>query len=397
MRSTPLRIGLVINPYAGLGGELALKGSDSSSLQAAAREGQLPWRAPARLKAALGPLFETSRVLPSGQPAFELLAAPGMLGSDWLQTWGMPHRVLNLRLGTPTTGQDTARAAEALVAQGIDLLVFAGGDGTARDIAEALGQGPLCLGVPAGVKMQSGVYAVTPQAATGVLEALIAGQWLREQLGDVRDLDEEALRSGRVQSRYFGRLRVPAVELVQTIKQGGLITETERLHDWADTLQANLSADTAWIVGPGASLHGLMGTLGLGGSLLGVDFYTPQQGVRLDLTEAQLWDAIHLHKGPCALLLSVIGGQGHIIGRGNQQLSPRILRYLGREALWVLASPDKLQSLQSRPLLIDSGDALLDADWAGLVPVLTGYECRLLYPLSAAQTLNLIPAEEVPA
>ncbi|GGC89708.1 ATP-NAD kinase family protein [Halopseudomonas salina] len=366
------RIGLIINPLAGLGGQAALKGSDNVAAQALAM-GVKPL-AIERVRKAL------EVVLPHAE-RIEFMVAPGAMGAELVAGMGFEHQVVGSLSDGVTSAQDTMRLAEELVTQGVDLLLFAGGDGTARDICSSVPAGQLALGIPAGVKIHSGVYAVNPRAAGELVSLLVCGELVRLGEAEVRDIDEEAFRQGRVRTRHFGELAIPEEgRFVQQVKQGGRETETLVLDDIAGWLQEE-DADIGWIMGPGSTNLGLLEAMGLEGTLLGVDVLRDGQLLAVDATEQTLWELLQ-NGGEWRILVTAIGGQGHILGRGNQQISPRVVRAVGTDNLLVVATKTKLKTLAGRPFLLDSGDAELDQELTGLRRVLSGYREEMLYPAS---------------
>tara|TARA_R110000868_G_scaffold42938_7_gene144874 strand:+ start:4851 stop:5984 length:1134 start_codon:yes stop_codon:yes gene_type:complete len=368
------RLGLIINPIAGVGGQAALKGSDDVAEQALA-QGVLP-QAQRRVAVALEQLLPLRDQL-------QLFAAPGAMGSDLLTELGFEHQVVGeLTNPNQTNAEDTERCAAALQKTGIDLLLFAGGDGTARNICNQISANQLVLGIPAGVKIHSGVYAVNPRAAGELVALLVKGDLVRLREADVRDIDETAFRQGQVKTRHYGELSVPEEgRFVQQVKQGGREVETMVLDDIAAWLQEEQDEDTGWILGPGSTNLGLLEAMGLQGTLLGVDVLRGGELLLQDATEQQLW-ALMEQGGDWRILVTAIGGQGHILGRGNQQLSPRIIRAVGLDNLLVVATKTKLTTLDGRPFLVDSGDAELDQQLTGLRRVLSGYREEMLYPVS---------------
>lgn len=364
-------LGLIINPLAGLGGPAALKGSDGVAAQALAL-GSVP-RAAQRTRTALECLLPLRERL-------EFVTFAGAMGADLLAEMGFAHRVVGKPQAGPSSAADTRQAVQLLQEAGVALILFAGGDGTARDICAAVREGQPVLGIPAGVKIQSGVYAISPRAAGELTLRLIEGGLVRLSTGEVRDIDEVALREGKVSARWYGELCVPQEGgYLQQVKQGGVESEELVLGDLADWLQDSWEADVRYVFGPGSTLHGLAQNLGLQTTLLGVDVLENGQLLARDVTEAQLFELVNGH--PSRLLVTAIGGQGHIIGRGNQQISPRVLRAIGLDHLRVVATKRKLGTLEGRPLLVDSGDVELDAAFPDVLRVWAGYKEELLYPV----------------
>lgn len=364
-------IGLIINPLAGLGGPAGFKGSDGMAEQALALG--------VEAKSALRTQTALEVLLPLRE-RLEFVTFPGAMGADLLSEMGFAHRVVGELGAGPSSAADTRQAVELLQDAGVALILFAGGDGTARDICAAAREGQPVLGIPAGVKIQSGVYAISPRAAGELTARLIEGGLVRLSSGEVRDIDESALREGRVTARWYGELTVPQEGgYVQQVKQGGVESEELVLNDLADWLQDSWETDVRYVFGPGSTLHGLAQNLGLQTTLLGVDVIENGQLLASDVSEAQLFELVDGH--PARLLVTAIGGQGHIIGRGNQQISPRVLRAIGLDNLRVVATKRKLGTLEGRPLLVDSGDTALDDAFPDAVRVWAGYKEELLYPL----------------
>lgn len=375
----PFRLGFVVNPLAGVGGPAAQKGSDHHDIQARAQRGELPLTAPARARSFLQQL-----IVPA-DCALALVTVPGPMGADLLQDLAFPLELADYNPAVHTTALDTQESVRVLLAKGVDLLVFVGGDGTARDVCRVvMATRPTqpVLGVPAGVKMHSGVYAINPAMAAALVSQLLAGGLVNLGLREVRDIDEEAFRQGQVKSRYFGEMRVPEEgRFVQQVKQGGLEVEELVLLDMAEHLRREITPDTLVIVGPGSTTFGILNHWGLEGTLLGLDLLLGDRLLERDVDATTLERHVLDHPGPVLLVITAIGGQGHVIGRGNQQLTPAVLHRVGRDSLRIVATKTKLKTLSGRPLLMDSGDAELDREWSGYVPVLTGYEDAVLYPL----------------
>lgn len=365
-------IGLIINPLAGLGGPAGFKGSDGMAEQALALGFEA--KAAQRTRTALEQLLTL-------RERIEFVSYSGVMGGDLLAQMGFEHRLLGQVAPPLTTAEDTRRAVQQLQEAGVALILFAGGDGTARDVCAAVREGQPVLGIPAGVKIQSGVYAISPRAAGELTARLVEGGLVRLASGEVRDIDENALREGRVTARWYGELCVPQEGgYVQAVKQGGMESEELVLADLAAWLEAEWEPGARYVFGPGSTLHGLAQNLGLETTLLGVDVIEDGQVIAGDVNEAELFDLVAGH--PTYLLVTAIGGQGHIIGRGNQQISPRVLRAIGLERLRVVATKRKLATLEGRPLLVDSGDVTLDDAFPDAVRVWAGYKEELLYPLS---------------
>lgn len=366
------RLGLIINPLAGLGGRAALKGSDGVAEQALAM-GVEPL-AQQRVKVAL-------QVLLPLRDQLQIVAAPGLMGGALLDELGFAHEVVGALSGEQTRAEDTERLAEQIQAWGVDLLLFAGGDGTARNICNSARPGQLVLGIPAGVKIHSGVYAVNPRAAGELVALLVTGELVRLGSADVRDIDEVAFREGQVRTRHYGELSIPEEgRFLQQVKQGGRELETLVLDDIAAGLMEE-GSDITWVMGPGSTNSGLLEAMGLEATLLGVDVIRGGQMIGCDVTEQQLWELLQ-DAEEVRILVTAIGGQGHILGRGNQQISPRIVRAAGLDNLLVVATKGKLKTLAGRPFLVDSGDQQLDEELTGLRRVLSGYREEMLYPAS---------------
>ncbi|GGB95594.1 ATP-NAD kinase [Marinobacterium zhoushanense] len=362
-------LGLIINPLAGLGGSVALKGSDGAETVAQALSLGAEPRAEQRAMNALVPLKGLE---------FRLLTWGGAMGERVAREAGFEPVVIGTPAQEPTSAEDTEHAARSLADAGADLILFAGGDGTARDICTVLGAECPVLGIPAGVKIHSGVYAITPSAAGEIVAMLIRGELVTLANAEVRDIDEEAFRAGQVRARYYGELLVPSEHrYLQHVKNGAREDEALVLDDIAADFEESMESGVRYIMGSGSTVAAIMAHLGLPNTLLGVDLIEDGQLIAADCTAQQL---LALTDGyPVRIVITPIGGQGHLIGRGNQQLSAELLARCGRHSLYVVATKTKLKALQGRPLLVDSGDRDTDHDLAGLIPVHTGYRDHVLY------------------
>ncbi|MEU3290056.1 ATP-NAD kinase family protein [Streptomyces longwoodensis] len=411
-------IGLVVNPIAGLGARVALKGSDGTDIQARARE---LGAAPAATGRAALALRELMARLPPGTAAPRLLTAAGAMGEDAVHAAGLSAQCVYGPGPGPTSAADTARAVAALLCAGVGLLLFAGGDGTARDILDAMPgglrvaaqasatvtgsprtgapdsilhrsrdssdrRGVPVVGIPAGVKMHSAVFGVHPRAAGQAAAAWIGGR-SGVKAAEVMDRNEEALRAGRVVTRLYGWLAVPDEPVrIQQRKMGSSAPDADAVAGIAAGLAERVGAGALVVLGPGTTTRAVAAALGAhDATLAGVDVLRvksagPCPAARVILADARA-DQLLAQTDPW-IALSPIGGQGFLLGRGNQQVCPDLLRAAGREHLAVLATEAKLAALGGRPLLVDTGDPVLDEELSGYVRVITGRRSSAMHLLS---------------
>ncbi|KUM52686.1 ATP-NAD kinase family protein [Rheinheimera sp. EpRS3] len=365
------RLGLIVNPLAGLGGSVALKGSDGQAEQALAL-GATP-QAMNRTTTAL------TELLPQ-RDKFAVYTVAGDMGQSVCDALGLNYQLVYQPQTLPSTAADTEHAARLLAEKGVDILLFAGGDGTARNICAAVGEQTTVLGIPAGVKIHSGVYAISPQAAGKLVAKLIAGELVSLSEAAVMDIDEQAFRDGVVKARRFGEMRIPAqLRYVQSVKMGGRESEELVLADLAAYVTSQMEDNVRYVMGSGSTVAAVMSELGLDNTLLGVDVVENGELIAKDVSAAQLLELVQGY--PSKLVITLIGGQGHVFGRGNQQLSPDVIRAIGRDNIVLIAGKAKLQQLEGRPLLADTGDARLDQQLTGLINIVTGYNDYVMYRL----------------
>jgi len=390
------KLGLVINPIAGVGGSVALKGSDNMVNQALALGADL--KANARTQTALN-------VLLPYQDQITIYTANNQMGELVAKALGFNVEIVYQTETDNTQASDTEQTIEALLAKHVDIILFAGGDGTARNIAKVvavntekhlLAQVPM-LGIPAGCKIHSGVYAITPTAAGRVVELMLTKQLVTLTEGDVMDIDESLFRQGIVKAKRFGEMQTPSeLRYVQSVKSGGKESDELVLQDISADIIGTMSDndDGLFIIGSGSTTDFLMQELGLENTLLGVDLVKAEKLIASDVTESKLWQQIMLmtpsnnNQQNVTLVITLIGGQGHIFGRGNQQLSPRIIRFIlqqkgGKENIKIIATKAKLAALNHSALICDTGDTDLDQLLSGFMPIITGYKDQVLYPVSS--------------
>ena len=365
-------VGLIVNPIAGMGGSVGLKGTDGDEVVRRARElGAIP-HAGERAAAALQEVARADLDI-------RLLTCSGSMGEAPAAAAGLTGEVVyRPRSRSATSSKDTRRAARAMLDAGVDLLVFAGGDGTARDVYEEVGNTLSVVGVPAGVKIHSAVFAVNPRAAGDLIVAVLARGATRTRDTEVMDVDEEAYRDGRLATRLFGYLRVP--DDARLVQSGKVRSRSEDAV--ADLLAAAIADEmkpgTTYVLGPGTTTRRIARCLGFEGTLLGVDLVRDRSLVAADVAEGQLLDAL-LASRASRIIVTPIGGQGYLFGRGNQQISPRVVRLVGVDHVIVVATPGKLAALRGRPLLVDTDDEDLNRMFAGYVAVTTGSGQRAMY------------------
>lgn len=368
------RLGFIINPVAGIGGTVALKGSDGM-VHSAQQLGAVP-QAQARARSAL-------QAVQNFRDQFRVYTAAHDMGEDVCRELGLDVTVVADNHAGETTASDTETTVEKLLQQGIDLLVFAGGDGTARNVFNAMNkagedQRVPVLGIPAGCKIHSAVYALTPRHAGELLALIIRGRPLALNDASVMDIDEDAFRHDVVKARRYGQLNVPAEnQYMQNMKEGGVTQEALVLQDIAAYISEIMEDDVTYFIGSGTTPKAIMDMLELDSTLLGIDAVRNRELIAKDLTEQKILELIKT--GPAKIILTIIGGQGHLFGRGNQQFSARVIRAIGKDNIMIIATPEKLHALNGRPIRVDTGDSALDQELYGMVTVMTGYEQQTLY------------------
>jgi predicted polyphosphate/ATP-dependent NAD kinase len=338
-------LGLIVNPVAGIGGRYALKGSDdTTAIARVLREGAAPVSG-ARARRALS-------VVRTLAPDTEIVAPAGEMGADLAVDCGFAVSPLRHRPDSPTSADDTRVAAAELAEREPDLVLFAGGDGTARDVVGVLGTRVPVLGIPSGVKMRSAVFGTTPEAAGEAAGRYLARPHSFQFVdGEVLDAADAAL-----ESELFALARVPGVPgRLQQGKAAARRADDAELNALCAEIAAELEPRRLYLIGPGTTTGRIMRALGLEGTPLGVDAVCDRALLASDLDEAGLLrllgDGVE-----ATLILGVIGGQGFLLGRGNQQVSQRVLRRVGADNLVIVAGADKVATLDPPVLHVDLGD-----------------------------------------
>ncbi|OWZ82728.1 ATP-NAD kinase family protein [Natranaerobius trueperi] len=370
-----MKIGLIVNPIAGMGGRVGLKGTDGQDiLEQAISKGAVP-EASLKTKKAL------TKLVSLGDDV-ELVTYPLDMGENPVKEAGLSPKVIEIEKSTllgKTTPEDTVKGAQKLLEYGVDLLIFSGGDGTARNIYDAIGTKIPTIGIPAGVKIHSAVFGTSPDRAGELVLEYCKGNKVPVREREVMDIDEKAFRAGRVSAELHGYLQVPEREgLVQSLKSSGGPGEGVATTHIADHVIAYMKKDTYYLIGPGTTTRRIMERLGLDYTLLGVDIVYNNELICKDAGEREILDII-LGKN-AHIVVTIIGGQGYIFGRGNQQFSPSVLKEVKKRNITVIAPQEKLASLGGESLLIDTGDSDINHYLSGYYRVVVGYEREIMYP-----------------
>nr|MDO8113734.1 ATP-NAD kinase family protein [Candidatus Sigynarchaeota archaeon] len=369
-------IGFVINPVAGLGGTVGLKGTDGDEIITRAIQlGAIPkaWRRGCDFLEKLRPLKEKAT----------FITAAAYMGENCFQKVAIPYdaKVLEfrkLKFSEETTGKDTADFITA-VKDKVDIIAFVGGDGTARDVLEGMGAGSKrvvpVIGIPAGVKIHSAVFGITPAHAALVMLKFLAGE-IGVGEGEVMDIDEEAFRNNRVEARLYGYLQIPQEPaFMQGSKEGSPVetSDEENKDRIADHVVSTMDRGTCYIIGPGSTTKPILDKLGLQKTLLGVDAVLDGKLVGSDLNEMGLSDLITSMKRQgkkIQLILTVIGAQGFLFGRGNLQFTPGVIKGIGGENITIIMTRHKHSTLPGGIMRNDTRDPALDTEMRGLYRVL---------------------------
>lgn len=372
------RLGLIVNPVAGLGGRVGLKGTDGLA-EEALRRGAVPL-AGAKTARAL------HRLDAKRHPFISLVTAQGAMGHDAAAQSGFLSEPVSVAPGHVSDAGDTQAAAREMLHKGVDLLLFAGGDGTARDIFDVIGDEVPLLGIPAGVKMQSAVFATSPEAAGEVTAGLVAqADPTRTQyrLSEVMDIDEDLRREGAISPRLYGYARVPHIpRFLQNAKARSAALNEGAVEAAALALARKLDPQHLYAIGPGRTTKKVLESLGFSGTLLGTDLIANGRLIAKDVDERAILAAAE--DRTLSIIVGVIGGQGYVFGRGNQEISPAVIRQAGRAGITVIAAQEKLLALPDRRLLVDTGEAALDQELSGFWRIVVGPDEEMVMRIAAA-------------
>jgi len=370
-----VRLAFLVNPIAGLGGRVGLKGTDGVADEAI-RRGATP-----TASAKAEEMLRALAAMPESK-VFAWLTCGGPMGEEVLRRAGVAAEVV-LPCSPPTTAEDTRKACREFLARKVDLIVFVGGDGTARDIASVVGQSVPIVGVPAGVKMHSAVFGLHPSSVAAILADFVDGTTATVD-AEVLDLDEEKYRQGEwVVRLYHTAKTLHEPTLIQT---GKMMFEELPDVDARDAIAEHVTEEieenpeTLFLLGPGGTLDHVKRKLGIRGSLLGIDAVKGKKLVAANLDEAEIQKLLERHS-TAKLVLSPIGAQGFLIGRGNLELSPAVIRRVGIGNLIVVATPDKLR--HTPELRVDTGDPELDKEFVAreYLFVVQGYREMKVHPI----------------
>lgn len=366
------KLGLIINPIAGMGGTVGLKGTDGSSvLKKAIKLGAKP-NATNRTK-------ELLIELESIKSKIKFITCPGDMGENVLKELNFEYELITnpLFIETPklfeTSEEHSIIAAEIMKNyKDMKLVVFVGGDGTARDILRAIKMDIPCLGVPAGVKIYSGVFALNPKIASSLIMQFLWGEIpLKES--EVLDIDEDSFRDGKLVSKLFGYMLTPfAPDFSQRAKMGSPDSDLNNQERIAKRIIETLENDVYYLLGPGTTIKAITDQLNVKKTVLGVDLLLNKEIIKLDLNESQLLSSIQGKNAK--IIVSPIGRQGFIFGRGNLQLSPQVLRKIGTKNIIVILTKNKIQNIPNQILRLDTRSTELDEEMRGFYKVILDYD-----------------------
>jgi len=361
------RIGLIINPIAGMGGSVGLKGTDGDIIKAAIKLGAKPV-VPKRVDTFLSHIESKDEIY--------LLVAPGNLGEELVSDKGFRYEVIG-QIEHHTTADDTKRIAKLMVDEKVELLIFCGGDGTARDIFDAIDLKIPVVAIPSGVKMFSSVFALNPKAAAQIVNKFVKNITDTHEK-EILDIDEDAFRNNRLVSKLYGYLKVPKIQnLTQNAKDSSKVGRTidENKYEIAQQIIETMEEGILYLLGPGTTVKSIMDQLKLYKSLLGVDAIYNKNLIGKDLNESGIIELLDKYQ-KVKIIITPIGGQGFVFGRGNKQFTPKILNRVGKKNIIIIGTEDKIKSLKC--LRVDTGDDETDNLLKGLTKVVIGYKEEII-------------------
>lgn len=369
------KIGLLINPIAGLGGKAGFKGSDNLKHQQQAMEKGYQKCSARRAE-------ECFHQIPDLADQVSFYAPAGEMGGAVLEKLNLPYQTIYAPKDSVTSVSDTLDVLQCFLDQQVDLILFCGGDGTARDVCGKIGLSLPVLGIPAGVKMYSGCFAVNPLAAGQLLRNFLLDTPLSSQMREVLDIEESVLGQPRVSPRLYGYL--------QMITDGQRLQGPKEASDHSSQEPELMAAyfshtadpDTLYLIGPGSTTYKIKQQLCGDGTLIGVDAVKGGRLLVKDADEHTILDFLS-HEKKAEIIVTCIGGAGFVFGRGNQQLSPAILRTVTKEHIRLAVTKSKLAGLKGHPMLVDTGDPDTDAYLSGYYKIAFNENESTVYPVSA--------------
>ncbi|MBS7654925.1 ATP-NAD kinase family protein [Candidatus Bathyarchaeota archaeon] len=361
-------LGFIVNPIAGIGGAVGLKGSDGKEVVNKAFSLGAKLISPERAKQFLLELKKLDL-------KFKLYTGAGLMGEKEAKECELTPTLVFGEEKNETSAEDTKKIALAMKDNNVNLLVFCGGDGTAKDIMDAVNLKVPVLGIPSGVKMHSGVFATNPKVGAKIVKDFFNNQLSLTEC-EVMDIDEEAFRRGEVSAKLYGYLKVPSEKFfIQQVKSSVPLVESEQENRKAIAkyLIEEMEDDCIYIIGPGSTTKTIFELLNLEKTLLGVDIILNKKVIAKDANEKEILKILS-ENSKVKIIVTPIGGQGYIFGRGNQQISPTVIKKVGKENIIVIATKSKLQTLNPKRLLVDTGNPELDEELKGYIKVVTDYK-----------------------
>ena len=341
--------GFFINPIAGCGAMHGMKGSDYMKMSEC------------KDSVSVGLAVEFLKRINCENITF--LIPSGDMGERAFRIAGIENYKVIYDPSEPSTSTDTKKFVEILSERSPDILVFFGGDGTARDIVDTHPSFPV-IGVPSGSKMYSSVFAISLDSAVTVFNDVASGMVDDFVSSEVIDLDERVYSAGRIETRFYGELLVP--------NSTGILMESKAeytddyVQDAAEYIHDHMENDVDYLIGPGTTCKSILALFNQEGSILGFDLFRNGRIMETSMDEARLYEVAG---SSTRMIISPIGGQGFLLGRGNREISPRVLKKINPRNITVIASPRKLENL--KVLYIDTGGEKIN--FPQYVRVLYGY------------------------
>jgi len=358
-----VKVGLIVNPIAGMGGKVGLKGTDGEMYKRAVELGAEPTTSDR--------IVNVLKLVKRKDLYF--ISGPGKMGEDYLKEFDFEYEVIG-EINKETSGEDTKNIAKLLVDNKVHAIIFVGGDGTARDVLDAVGTDVPVIAIPSGVKMFSSAFVLSANAAAEMIDTF--GDDFLEK--EVLDIDEDAFRGNILDAKYYGTVLVPNIEkLLQGKKAASNVKgrAVDKKKEAAKYIIENMEDDFLYILGPGTTVKEITDRLGVSKTLLGVDALFKNEIVGQDVGEKELLKLVDKYK-MAKIIVTPIGGNGFIFGRGSRQISSEVLKKVGKENIIIVSTIDKVGSLEC--LRIDSGDYEVDESIKGSIDVIIDYKEEII-------------------